>query len=134
MKAQKIIAAVLTKVKEELQKHSDPLSQPLSPDHAENVANVLLSAMLSAGAAGFKTYLEQNETRENTVIHNGASYQFNRTSEKEYQTPLGKTVVKRRLYQNTNGDSFVPLDHAWNMEHQFATIEVREAILVDILS
>jgi hypothetical protein len=33
------------------------------------------------------------------------------------------------LYQNQNGESFVPLDHAWNMQNQFATIEVREAIL-----
>ena len=28
MKAQEIIAAVITKVKEELQKHNDPLNQP----------------------------------------------------------------------------------------------------------
>jgi hypothetical protein len=33
------------------------------------------------------------------------------------------------LYQNQDGDSFVPLDHAWNMQNQFATIEVREAVL-----
>jgi hypothetical protein len=33
------------------------------------------------------------------------------------------------LYQNKNGESDVPLDHAWNMEHQFATIDVREAVL-----
>jgi hypothetical protein len=33
------------------------------------------------------------------------------------------------LYQDQEGNSFVPLDAAWNMEGQFATIEVREAVL-----
>jgi hypothetical protein len=33
------------------------------------------------------------------------------------------------LYQNKNGESFIPLDAAWNMQGQFATIEVREAVL-----
>ena len=129
MKAQDIIAAVITKVKEELQKHNDPLNQPLSSDHAETVVNAILNAVLVAGAEGFKTYLAQNEIHENTIVHEGEKYQFNCTSKKEFQTPLGKTVVQRRLYQNKNGDSFIPLDHAWNMEHQFATPEVREAVL-----
>ena len=129
MKAQEIIAAVITKVKEELQKHNDPLNQPLSSDHAETVAHAILNAVLVAGAEGFKTYLEQNEIRENTIVHEGEKYQFNRTSKKEFQTPLGKTVVQRRLYQNKNGESFIPLDHAWNMQNQFATSEVRETVL-----
>jgi hypothetical protein len=129
MKAQAIVTSIITKVKEELQKHSDLLNQSLSSDNAENVVQAILKAVLSAGSEGYKTYLEQNEIHDNTIIHNGEPYQFNRTSNKEFQTPLGKTVVQRRLYQNKNGDSFVPLDHAWNMEHHFATSEVREAVL-----
>jgi hypothetical protein len=85
--------------------------------------------MLSAGAEGLKTYIEQNETRQNAVLHDGEKYQFNRISKKEFQTPFGKIVLERRLYQNSNGDSFIPLDHAWNMENQFATSEVRDAAL-----
>jgi len=129
MKADEIITAIVTKVKEELQKHRDPLDQPLTTENAENVVNVVLTAIQNAGAEGFKTYLQRNEFRENTIVHNGKKYQFNRTSKKELHTPFGKVVVERRLYQNEDGDSFIPLDHAWNMENQFATIEVREAVL-----
>ena len=62
----------------------------------------------------------------------GQPYQFNRTSTKEFSTVFGKTHLERRLYQNEAGESFVPLDHAWNMENQFATIEVREAVLFSL--
>jgi hypothetical protein len=88
-----------------------------------------MNTVMEAALAGFKTYIQENEIRENTVKHNGQKYQFNRVSNKEFSTIFGKIVLERRLYQNSNGESFVPLDHAWNMENQFATLEVREAVL-----
>jgi hypothetical protein len=127
--AEGIIATILTKVKDDLQKHSEQLNQPLSLDSAENVVKIIGTAVSTAAAEGLKTYLEQSETRNNTVLHDGQKYQFNRTSKKEIQTPFGKIVLTRRLYQNKNGESFVPLDHAWNMQNHFATSEVREAVL-----
>ena len=129
MKATGIIDTIITKVKDILENHSNQLAQPLTLDNAEHVVNILKTAVLTAGAEGFKTYLEQNESCDNTLVHEGQKYQFNRTSKKEFQTPFGKTVLTRRLYQNADGESFVPLDHAWNMEDQFATSEVRDAVL-----
>jgi hypothetical protein len=129
LKAPEIIATILAKVKDELQKHSNSLNQPLTLDHAEHVAEIIGTAINVAAAEGFKTYIQQNETRENTVTHHGEKYQFNRTSQKEFHTPFGKIVLKRRLYQNKNGVRFIPLDHAWNMQNQFATSDVREAVL-----
>ena len=129
MKAEAIITAVLTTIKDDLQKQSDLLDQPLSPDNAESIVQVLRAAVSEGAGEGLRSYLEQNDTRANTIVRNGQKYQFNRPSKKEIQTPFGKIVFERRLYQNENGDSFVPLDHAWNMENHFATIEVREAVL-----
>jgi len=129
MKVEGIIAVITTTVKDFLQERGDQLDLPLTAENAEIVVEVIKTAVTAAAAEGLKTYLAQNEIRDNTVIHNSQKYQFNRTSTKEIQSPFGKIVLKRRLYQNKNGESFIPLDHAWNMENQFATIEVREAVL-----
>jgi len=91
--------------------------------------DAVMVAVMEAAVDGFKTCIQENEIRENTIIHAGQKYQFNRTSNKEFSTIFGKSVIERRLYQDENGESFVPLDHAWNMENQFATLEVREAVL-----
>ena len=42
MTAAEIIVAVITKVKDELQKQSDPLTQPLSSNTTATIVNVLL--------------------------------------------------------------------------------------------
>ena len=129
MKTQAIIEMMTTKVKSILQNHAEQLEQPFGIENAESVIKIIGQAATQAAAEGLKTYLEKNEIRANTVTHQGQKYHFNRTSDKEFHTPFGKIALKRRLYQNQEGQSFVPLDHAWNMEHQFATVEVREAVL-----
>src|SRR5215469_7208088 len=129
MKTNDIITAMTTKIKSVLQNHADQLNQPLTVENAENVVDAITLAITTAAAEGFKTYLQESETQENTIMHNDQKYQFKRTSDKEFQSTFGKIVLKRRLNQNENGESFIPLDHAWNMENQFATIEVREAVL-----
>src|SRR5215469_18444857 len=96
MKAESVITAILTKVKDDLQKHSELLNQSLTAENAESVIKALQTAGNTALAEGFKTYLEQNEIRENTIVHDGQKYPFNRTSKKEFQTPFGKTVIVRR--------------------------------------
>ena len=101
----------------------------LTVENAEIVVDAIQEAIFGAAAEGLKTWLQESETRENTIMHDGQKYQFNRISTKEFQSPFGKFTLKRRLYQNQDGESFIPLDHAWNMENQFATLEVREAVL-----
>jgi len=129
VKANVIIETLVTKVKTVLQNHADQLDQPLTVENTESVVKILSAALALGGVEGLKTYLAESETHENTVVHDNQKYQFNRTSNKEFQTPFGKMTLPRRLYQNENGESFVPLDHAWNMENHFATIEVRESVL-----
>jgi hypothetical protein len=129
MRSTVIIESILTKVKAILQNHADQLNQNLTAENAENVTRTIKMAVTEAAADGFKTYIELNEVRENSLIIGGKKYQFNRVSNKEYQCIFGSVTMTRRLYQNEDGESFVPLDHAWNMADQFATIEVREAVL-----
>ena len=129
MRSDVIIEEMMTKIKHHLQNHADHLNAALTAPHAQVVTRCIMVAVMEAAVAGFKTYIQENEIRENTIIHAGQKYQFNRTSSKEFSTLFGKSAFERRLYQNDDGESFVPLDHAWNMEGQFATIEVREAVL-----
>ena len=67
MKTEGIITVITTKVKTFLHEHGDSLDLPLTGENAEIVANVIQTAVTTA-AEGFKTYLQQNEIRENTVI------------------------------------------------------------------
>ena len=51
-------------------------------------------------------------------------------SEKTFMTPFGKMTLERKVYQaDRGGECHVPLDAAWGMEKQFASLEVREAML-----
>ena len=129
MRSDVIIDVMMAKVKSHLQNYADHFNAALTATHAQVVTRSIMGAVMEAASAGFKTYIQDNEIRENTIVHAGQKYQFNRTSNKEFSTIFGKSVFERRLYQNEDGESFVPLDHAWNMENQFATIEVREAVL-----
>jgi len=129
MRSDVIIEEMMTKVKHNLQNHAEKLNAGLTAENAEAVTKCIMGAVMEAAAAGFKTYIQENEIRDNTVVHDGQKYQFNRTSNKEFSTIFGKSVIERQLYRNDDGESFVPLDHAWNMENQFATLEVREAVL-----
>jgi hypothetical protein len=129
MRSDIIIGEMMTKVKHNLQNHAEKLDAALTAENAEIVSRCIMDAVMEAALAGFKTYIQENEIQENTLVHDGQKYQFNRTSNKEFSTVFGKNVIERRLYQNEVGESFVPLDHAWAMENQFATLEVREAVL-----
>ena len=129
MRSDAIIGEMMAKVKHNLQNHAEKLNAGLTAENVEAVTKCIMGAVMEAAAAGFKTYIQENEIRDNTVVHDGKKYRFSRSSNKEFSTIFGKSVIERRLYQDENGESFVPLDHAWNMENQFATLEVREAVL-----
>jgi len=50
LKTEGIITAILTKIKDDLQKHSDTLNLLLPPENAENVVNVIKTAVNTAAA------------------------------------------------------------------------------------
>ena len=60
----------------------------------------------------------------------GVLYRFKQQSEKTFLTPFGKMKLSRNLFQaDEGGSSYVPLDVMWGMVGEFATVEVREAVL-----
>jgi hypothetical protein len=106
------------------------LGQHLSGDEAEQVVKHLRNASNTLCQTAFKQWLLQHECHDETVIVNGKLYRFKTVSEKELLTRFGHINVPRRIYQqDSGGEVYVPLDAAWNMQGQFATIDVRDTLL-----
>jgi len=130
MRSEEIIKVVIERVKAELNKSKEVLAAELTPEQAERVGSVLTQATSAAWVAGFQTYLEAHDTRQPTMEVEGEVYRWKMVSSKEFLTPGGPMVLGRSLYQaDSGGECYVPLDTAWGMVGQFATPEVREAVL-----
>ncbi len=81
-------------------------------------------------AEGLQTWLATAETDAETIEVEGKTHRYKLGSEKEFLTPGGMIRLTRRVYQpDAGGQCHVPLDAAWGMENQFATVEVRDAAL-----
>jgi hypothetical protein len=130
MRAEEIIEVVIERVKTELNKSRSVWEGELTPEQAERVGVILTQATTAAWVAGYKTYLEAHDTQEPTINVEGEVYRWKMVSPKEFLTPGGPMVLGRNLYQaDSGGKCHVPLDTAWGMVGQFATVEVREAVL-----
>jgi hypothetical protein len=106
------------------------IGKHLTADEAEEVAEHLRNAANDACREAFKQWLLQHECQDDTMIVNGKTYRFKMDAEKEFLTKFGHLVIPRRLYQqDVGGEVHVPLDEAWNMQRQFATADVRDALL-----
>jgi hypothetical protein len=130
MRGEEIIQVVIERIKTELDKSKEVLEAELTPEQAERVGSVLTQATSAAWVAGFQTYLQAHDTRQPTMEVGGTVYRWKMLSSKEFLTPGGPMVMERSLYQpDAGGECYVPLDTAWGMVGQFATPEVREAVL-----
>lgn len=130
MCVQEIMSAIVTKVKAVLERAEEVLDGKLSPQQAERVSRVLTEVASTAWVEGFRTWLEGQEIDAPTVEVDGETYRFKLPSEKDFLTPGGWMRLRRRLYErDEGGPCYVPLDAAWGMEGQFATVEVRDAVL-----
>jgi len=130
MRAKEIIEAVVERVKAELSKSEKVLESALTPKEAEQVGAVLTQAMASGWVEGYRAYLQAHDTTEPTIEVNGETCRWKMASPKEFLTPGGPMVLARSLYQaDSGGPCHVPVDVAWGMVGQFATVEVREAVL-----
>ena len=110
--------------------HND---ESLTPQGATKVTEAIREALSASGIAGLRKYLQSHEESSETVKKDGKVYRYKFTSDKEFLTPFGLMKLPRRLYQpDQGGASLVPLDTAWGMEGEFATIEVREACLFGV--
>lgn len=105
-------------------------TEPLTPALAEQVTGALKTALSAAGVVGLRTFLEGYETDAPSVVINETMYRFKQASPKTFLTPFGKMDLARNLYQaDAGGSCSIPLDEQWGMTGEFATVEVREAVL-----
>jgi len=122
--------AIVTKIKAVLSEEEEVLASEVTPERAEEVNRLLKKAVSAGWTEGLRTWLATAETGAETIEVDGVKYRYKLDSEKEFLTPGGMLKLRRRLYQpDAGGKVHVPLDAAWGMEDQFATVEVRDAAL-----
>jgi hypothetical protein len=130
MSSKAIMDAILSKIKTVLSQGEDILASEVSPEQAEEVNRLLGEAMSAGWTEGLKKWLLTAETDAEAIRVDGVMYRYKLDSEKEFLTPGGVMKLIRRVYQrDTGGKCHIPLDFAWGMEAQFATVEVRDAAL-----
>ena len=129
-KAAAIMDAIVSKVKAVLLEAKDVLASEITPQQAGRMNEVLGEAMSAGWTEGLRTWLATAETDAETIDVNGLKYRYKLDSEKEFLTPGGMVKLIRRVYQpDAGGKCYIPLDAAWGMEGEFATVEVRDATL-----
>lgn len=107
---------------------TEQLEKDVSVESAQQVMRKLMELMRQVCVAGFQAWLEQGDCSADTMEQNGQILRYKMTSPKEFLTPCGTMVLRRRLFQaDLGGPTRAPLDEAWGMTDQFATPEVREA-------
>lgn len=127
-----MIEAATQEFKQKLSSYCENLSsQPLTPALSEQVSWGLKQALSAAGVAGFRTFLQGYEVDAPTLEMEGRIYRWKQVSAKTFLTPFGTMELGRNLYQaDAGGAAYVPLDVQWGMAGEFATVEVREAVLL----
>ena len=125
-----IMEVILTKIKTVLSEAEEVLASEVTPEKSEEINRLLADAMSAGWTEGLQTWLATAETDAETIEVEGKTYRYKLDSEKEFLTPGGMIGLARRVYQpDAGGKCYVPLDAAWGMENQFATVEVRDAAL-----
>jgi hypothetical protein len=133
MHAEGIVQAVVEKVKAVLSQAQQLLEAEVTPERAEQVSRVLTEALSAGWVEGLRGWLKAREPEAATLEIEGTTYRFKLESAKEFLTPGGVMKLSRRIYQpDQGGPCHVPLDAAWGMEGQFATGEVRDAVLYSV--
>ena len=129
-----IIDAVCGEIKQNLQAfcEGEDLSE-LTPQTAARIAAGLQQALAAGGRAGYREFIESHEAPQDVIVRDGQRLLFKQVVPKAFLTPFGEVVIGRRVYQaDQGGPSYAPLDAAWGMQGQYATPEVREAVLYTV--
>ena len=130
MSSAAIMDMVLTKIKTAMSEAEEVLASDVTPEQLEEVNRLFGKAMSAGWTAGLETWLSTAETDAETIEVDGITHRYKLESEKEFLTPGGMIKLTRRVYQpDAGGKCHIPLDAAWGMEDQFATVEVRDAAL-----
>ena len=102
----------------------------LTPALAERMSGGLMRALSAGGVAAYRAFLLQYEHQGDTLERDGCLMRLKSTSPKCFLVPFGEMVLPRKIYQaDRGGKCFVPLDAAWGMEGEFASMEVQDATL-----
>jgi len=108
---------------------TESLTAPL----AQQVTAALKDALTSAGAAALQTFVQSYNPTDPVLEVNEQRLRFKMISPKEFLTCFGPMTLERSLYQaDAGGRGYVPLDEFWDMAGEFATAEVREAVLFSV--
>jgi len=130
MKADIIIDQESQKVKLILDWKAGIVGQNLTADGAEDVVKLVGEAAQKASREAFRQWLMQFECHTDVLVSGGKTYRFKLVAEKKFLTKFGVIVVSRRIFQQDNGgQTYIPLDVAWEMQGEFATRDVRECVL-----
>lgn len=97
---------------------------------AAEVSQSLHEAALSAAREGFRSFIESYDIDVPTIEIDGTTYRRKLQSPKRVVSVFGNMEITRYLYQpDRGGKTHAPLDAMWGMEGEYATPEVREAVL-----
>jgi len=102
----------------------------LSPELSFKMIEQTRATVSQIGCKTLKYFFESFDTCQESIQEKGELYRFKYEGEREFLTSVGKVRIKRSVYQrDKGGKSIVPLDRYWNMENQYMSIEVQEALL-----
>ena len=108
-------------------------TEHLTAELAHQVGESLKQALTEAGQAAYRAFLQSYDLGEATLEVNGRVLRWKCVSEKTFLTGFGLMTLGRSLYQaDAGGESYAPLDDFWGMRGEFATEEVREAVLFSV--
>ena len=91
------------------------------------VSRLKVVANDAAGTA-LRLAVEEAETREDEIEHEGRLFRFKEVSKKEWLTAFGKMIVQRRYFRPVDrlGGGFCPLDVRCSMQGRFMMPDVEE--------
>ena len=130
----KLIKVAIREFREKMAEFSENLdTQQLTAQLAQQVTTALKDALTAAGAVAVQAFVQSYNPTDPLLEVNGQRLRFKMISPKEFMTCFGPMTLERSLYQaDAGGRSYVPLDDFWDMAGEFATAEVREAVLFSV--
>lgn len=132
MSLKNVISAVITEVKQKLTNFCKNVDEnaALTPELYLSMSTGLKDSLAAGGIAGLRTFLESHDLRTDKLEINGETFYRKAPSSKEFLSPFGVMDLSRNVFQsNKGGKAFIPLDRNWGMVDEFATSDVRDAIL-----
>jgi hypothetical protein len=130
MDGKRIIDVMTNRIKAELQKMVAELQCELTPQNVTKIGEILVAAAASGVSHGIKEYVEQQDSREPSIVRNGRTLRKKTEKvDKKFLTVGGEVTISRTVYQSSSGGPcYVPLDHAMGVVEHYALPDVREAI------